>query len=155
MLSTTGGQLVEQAAKKYPDRPAIISCHQSKQLTFSELLLEVDKFGIGLKKLNVNQGDLLAIWAPNEIEWIVTSLACARLGVTLVQLNHSYKKNELIYSLNKAKAKALVCGRVSARQDYYDIIKSVDSKIFDNGTDIRCDSMPSLRSIIMMDDNRT
>ena len=37
------GQILKQAALKYPDRQSIVSCMENSQLTFAELLDKVNK----------------------------------------------------------------------------------------------------------------
>lgn len=80
----TIGKLLEQAAQKYGDRPAIISKSQNETLTFQEAFVQADKLAAGLKTIGLNVGDRVGIWAPNIIEWYVTHMACARGGYILV-----------------------------------------------------------------------
>lgn len=39
----TVGNLIDEAAEKYPNREAIVSIHQNRRITFSELKHEVSK----------------------------------------------------------------------------------------------------------------
>jgi len=39
----TVGHLIDEAAEKYPDREAIVSVHQNRKITFSDLKHEVVK----------------------------------------------------------------------------------------------------------------
>lgn len=84
LKAITVGQLLEKTAKKYPERPAVISRYQNQVLTFQNLLDEADALAAGLLKLGITRGDRLGIWAPNMVEWYITKMACGRLGVILV-----------------------------------------------------------------------
>ncbi|XP_065174322.1 medium-chain acyl-CoA ligase ACSF2, mitochondrial-like [Atheta coriaria] len=152
----TAGQLLENAAKKYPDRLAVISAYQSKSITFGELLTQADRFAAGLMNIGIAKGDYVAIWAPNSIEWVIVSLGCARGGFVLAQLNHSYKSNELLYSVNKVGIKALVCGCNSVKQNYYSILKQVDDRMFQTKETlpkVKSAKMESLQFVISLTDN--
>lgn len=80
------GKLLEETARKYGDRPAIISRYQNQSLTFQEVLTKADKLAAGFKALGLDVGDRIGIWAPNIAEWYVTHMACARGGFVLVSL---------------------------------------------------------------------
>lgn len=156
MQGITAGQLLENAAKKYPDRLAVISAYQSKSITFGELLTQADRFAAGLMNIGIAKGDHVAIWAPNSIEWVIVSLGCARGGFVLAQLNHSYKSNELLYSVNKVGIKALVCGCNSVKQNYYSILKQVDDRMFQTKETlpkVKSAKMESLQFVISLTDN--
>ena len=63
----TIGQLLEEVAKNFGDRKAIISVHQDKFLTFSELLDKTDKVAASFKLLNLEKNDRLG-FGP-QIYW--------------------------------------------------------------------------------------
>lgn len=52
----------------------------SRVLTYKQLLQEVCRFANGLKKLGVQQGDVVSIYMPMVPELAIAMLACARLG---------------------------------------------------------------------------
>lgn len=85
----TFGQLLEQVSIDYSQRPAIVSKHQNKQITFKEALYEADRLAAGFYKLGLSKGDPVGILAPNMIEWYITALACARGGFLLVYKQYS------------------------------------------------------------------
>lgn len=78
------GQLLEQISVDYGKRPAIISRHQGKEITFEEVLYEADRLAAGFYKLGFSNGDKVGILSPNLLEWYVVSMACARAGFLLV-----------------------------------------------------------------------
>ena len=77
----TIGQLLQETADKFGERKAVISVHQNKFLTFSELLEKADKLAAAFKILNLEKNDRVGIWAPNLLEWYITMMACARAGL--------------------------------------------------------------------------
>lgn len=84
LKAITIGQLLEQTAQKYPERPALISRYQNKVLTFRDILTQTDALAAGLLKLGIKRGDRLGLWAPNMVEWYISKMACGRLGLVLV-----------------------------------------------------------------------
>lgn len=85
----TIGKLLKQASEIYGKRDAIVSYHQNKRLTFEETLFQADRLAAGLQRLNFQKGDMLAIYAPNLIEWYITNLACARSGLINVNIKEN------------------------------------------------------------------
>jgi fatty-acyl-CoA synthase len=118
---TTGEQLAEAAAR-WPDRPAIVSCHQARRLTWSELLAAADSVAHGLAQLGVRPRERVGIWAMNCYEWIVLHFACARAGAILVNLNPASRVHELSFVLRQSRMKALFLRECDERTDYAAIL---------------------------------
>jgi acyl-CoA synthetase (AMP-forming)/AMP-acid ligase II len=51
------------------------------------MLYRADSFATGLLRLGYKKGDRFGIWMPNYEEWTIATMAAARLGVILVNLN--------------------------------------------------------------------
>ncbi|UUO05755.1 acetate--CoA ligase [Blastopirellula sp. J2-11] len=65
------------------DKPAIIwegEPGDTRTLTYAELHSEVCRFANGLKKLGIQQGDVVSIYMPMTPELAIAMLACARIG---------------------------------------------------------------------------
>tara|TARA_R110002049_G_scaffold27321_2_gene94209 strand:- start:400572 stop:402530 length:1959 start_codon:yes stop_codon:yes gene_type:complete len=52
----------------------------TRTLTYSQLLTEVNKCAAGLQQLGVGQGDVVSIYLPMTPELAIAMLACARIG---------------------------------------------------------------------------
>lgn len=78
------GQLLQDTAEKHGETLGLISCHQNKRLTFTQLYEESNRFAAGLRRIGLNYGDRVAIWAPNCVEWYISFMACARAGLITV-----------------------------------------------------------------------
>ena len=90
----TIGRLLAEAANKFGQRKAIISVHQNKFLTFSDLLQKADKLAASLKILNLEKNDRLGIWAPNLLEWYITMMGCARAGLIAVSQKTTFARSK-------------------------------------------------------------
>lgn len=147
----TIGLLLEQSVLKYNDREALISRHQNKRLTFQQILKQSDTLAAGLSKIGLQKGDRLGLWAPNIIEWHITKMACARLGLVMVALNPAYQAPEMEYCVNKVAIKAVVCAHKHKTQNYYELLeriapelpKSEPGKLFS-------EKVPSLKSVVVI-----
>ncbi len=124
----TIGDALYQAAHHWPDAPALISCHQNKKLTFSQLLDQSQDFAIGLLALGLQPGDRVGIWAANCVEWTITQFATSLAGLVLVNINPDYRPRELDYALNKVGCKALVLARKSKHADYVEMLEALDAE---------------------------
>jgi fatty-acyl-CoA synthase len=123
LLETTIDGMLRQTAGRIPHREAIVSRHQNVRLTFSELNGRVEETARGLAGLGLTVGDRVGIWSTNCIEWILVQLACARLGLVLVNVNPAYRSRDLAFILRKSRMTALCIGPKDARGgDYRQIL---------------------------------
>lgn len=73
----------EHLLRRRDDALAVIARSQTRdeqRLTFAELAEQVGRAAEGLRRLGVSQGDVVAAYAPNIPETVVTFLACASIG---------------------------------------------------------------------------
>ncbi|KAI8042070.1 hypothetical protein M5D96_003370 [Drosophila gunungcola] len=101
LVYRTIGQELELSVAKYGDVEAIVSCHERKRYTFKELLREADALAAGFRKLGLQRGDAIGLWAPNFMHWYLGMMGAARAGLTSVGLNPAYQGPEMAYCLNK------------------------------------------------------
>src|SRR5262245_59159396 len=114
---------VRQTAGRIPQHQAIVSRHQNVRLTFAELDDRVEETARGLAGLGLTVGDRIGSWSTNCIEWILVQLACARLGLVLVNVNPAYRSRDLAFILHKSRMKAVCIGHKDAHgADYRQIL---------------------------------
>ena len=63
LISITFGDLLEDVARRYPDRLAIKYIDRPYQRTWKEFDEEVTRIAKGFLKMGINKGDHVAIWA--------------------------------------------------------------------------------------------
>jgi fatty-acyl-CoA synthase len=137
LLEKTIGRALADTAANFPDREALVACHQNVRFTWSELDREATRVARGLAGLGLVPGDRAGIWASNCIEWILMQYAAARAGVVLVNVNPAYRSHELRYVLQKSRIRALFLRERDARADYRAILADSGS---DSGSESRNDS---------------
>jgi fatty-acyl-CoA synthase len=118
----TLSEALARTAARFPDRDALVVCHQEVRLTWTELDREATRVARGLAGLGLVPGDRAGIWASNCVEWILMQYAAARAGLVLVNVNPAYRSHELRYVLQKSRIRALVLREHDARANYRAIL---------------------------------
>eukprot|EP00939_MAST-03C_sp_MAST-3C-sp1_P004657 g4657.t1 len=92
---------------QYGEKIACVDGITQEQRTFADL----DKFtaaaAANLRDMGISKGDVVGIFSPNHVDFIVATLATARLGATLSMVNPLYTEYELARQMKGAGAKAL------------------------------------------------
>ena len=106
----TVGDLLRQAAARWPDRTALIEGRaggsSGRRWTHAELLAECERLACALLT-RFQPGERIAIWAPNAPEWVLIEYAAALAGLTLVTVNPGYVARELEFVLRQSNAAGL------------------------------------------------
>jgi acyl-CoA synthetase (AMP-forming)/AMP-acid ligase II len=107
MLETTVGKLFDKAVRQHPHKIAVKD--QQRSITYAELEKEVNGFANALIKLGIRQGQRVALWLYNSIEYIVADFAIAKIGGVRVPLNQYLSAHEVQYRLADSGANAIIC----------------------------------------------
>jgi fatty-acyl-CoA synthase len=153
LLEVTVGELLAKATAASPDHEALVSCHQDFRLTYKELDQASDRFAKGLLQLGLVPGDRIGIWSPNNVEWIVTMYAAAKLGLVLVNVNPAYRPFELEYALNKVGCKALVMANRFKTSNYPEMLCQLapEASSCEPGR-LKAAKLPALEILILVGD---
>jgi len=96
-------------AREFGDRPAFVDGLSGRTLSFGALLDQVRALAAGLSLSHrVGKGDVVAIWAPNVLEYPVVFHAVVSLGAILTTINPAYTTPEVSFQLRDANVKLLV-----------------------------------------------
>lgn len=82
------------------------------ELTYAEFNSKVDEFASKLRELGMKEGDRIAIYASNSIEWIIAYFGIIRAGCAVVPLSPLFKEYELEFHLKDSGAKGIVVDEV-------------------------------------------
>ena len=80
-------------------------------LSYKKLLELVKIFSFSLRELGLKKGDSVGICLPNCIEWVISDLACLKIGMITVPIPKSIPKNSLSYIIKDSKIKAVICNK--------------------------------------------
>jgi fatty-acyl-CoA synthase len=151
LILQTIGDAFDQAVEQWGDKQAVVVRHQDIRWSYRELGEAVDAFAAGLLALDLQPGDRVGIWSPNNIEWLITQFATAKAGLILVNINPAYRKAELSYTLTKVACKVLILASEFKSSDYIGMLNDIAPGIekSDNGP-LNLPELPDLRSLIVI-----
>ena len=107
----------------------------TRTITYSQLLDEVQKFSNVLKSLGVNKGDRVNIYLPMIPEAAVAMLACARIGAAHSVVFGGFSSQALADRINDAEAKVLITADGGYRRgDVFALKPAADEAIVNTPT---------------------
>jgi len=117
----------------------------TRELTYSDLAAEVNRFANGLKSLGLEKGDRVAIYMGMVPELPIAMLACARLGLVHSIVFGGFSTDALASRIRDAEARLVITQDGSWRAG-----KVVELK---QNTDVSVAQTPSIEHVIVV--NRT
>jgi long-chain acyl-CoA synthetase len=105
----TIGALFREAAEKFPDTKLLNFKRNDRwqSISGSEMLSRIVSCASGLRKLEIENGDRVAILAPNSPEWTITDGACQMLGIIDVPIYTTLAPASVEYILRDSGARVL------------------------------------------------
>lgn len=115
-IDRTIDEILVEAVSRFPNKLAVVTYRADREVstrwTFAELGASVSRVAGGLCSLGVGHGDVVALQLPNWTEFVVTALACARIGAVVNPLMPIFRERELSFMLAFSEAKVLVVPKV-------------------------------------------
>ena len=150
-LRTTIGDLLDFQSERFGDREALVHVDAGTRFTYREFKRECDRVAMGLMALGIEKGHHVGIWVTNYSEWVVAQFATAKIGAVLVNVNPSYRTNELEYVLRQSEANALILIGQFRTSDYVDMANEVIPELKDSKLgELHCSKLPNLRNVIFI-----
>ncbi|MBO9649783.1 MAG: cyclohexanecarboxylate-CoA ligase [Variovorax sp.] len=95
-----------------PDKVALTALRveegDTTRFTYRELARMADRIAVGLARLGVRRGDVVACQLPNWWQFTLTYLACARIGAVMNPIMHIFRERELSFMLKHGAAKVMI-----------------------------------------------
>ncbi|MGC8779311.1 MAG: long-chain-fatty-acid--CoA ligase [Anaerolineae bacterium] len=108
-------QTLADSARKYPDRPAtklvmryLGPFAMGGELTYAQLLDQVNRCAAALHALGVRKGDRVALMVPNLPQFVISFYAAARLGAIIVNTNPTYTGREMAQQFADSGAETVI-----------------------------------------------
>src|SRR4030081_2619808 len=121
-LDKTVDQLLNESIARTPDKIAIIADRadreQALRLTYRELGNLVDRAASSLSQLGVGPRDVVTVQLPNWWEFVVTAVACSKIGAVFNPVMPILRERELLYVLNFCESKVFIVPKVYRGFDY-------------------------------------
>jgi fatty-acyl-CoA synthase len=150
-ITLTVGGLLDDIARRYPTRDALIYPERNLRYTWSQFNERCRLVAKGLLAIGIRKGDNVAIWAYNVPEWVTLQFATAKIGAILVTVNTSYKSAELEYILGQSDATTLFMVRSFKDTDY---VATVNEVVPDLATatpgSLKTAKLPHLKNVVFI-----
>lgn len=151
LLGITIGDMFDGIANQYSENEALIVHHQGIRWTYKELKEQVDTCAKGLLAIGLRKGDRIGIWAPNRYEWTLTQFATAKIGSILVNINPSYRLNELKYALNQSGCRMIVIADQFKTSHYTEMLYQLAPELSEcKPGELDSNTLPELRTVIRL-----
>jgi len=155
LLGLTIGDMFDQTAARYPDRPALIARQQNVRWSYRQLQEQVNACAKGLMRLGLKKGERIGIWSPNRAEWCVTQFATSKLGLILVNINPAYRLHELEYALNQSGCTALVIAARFKSSNYTEMVATLAPELKDcEPGALKAAKLPALTTVIRLGEDK-
>jgi fatty-acyl-CoA synthase len=150
----TVGEIVKEAARKFPDTEAYVYPELGIRKTYKEFDEETDELAKAFIGMGIQKGEHVAIWSDNKREWLLSQFATGKMGAVLVTVNTNYQEKELEYLLQQSDATTLILCESFKGTSYLDIVRAVCPEITtaEKGN-IRSVKLPYFKRVIVMSEN--
>jgi fatty-acyl-CoA synthase len=139
----------QDIARRFRDHEAVVAVDQSRRLTYGQLAQEVDILARSLMALGYDKGERIGIWSTNNLEWVLIQMACARIGVILVNINPAYRLPELAYALRQSELQCLFTIPAFRSSDYLAMLAELLPELKQPaGTGLGNTGLPHLHRVI-------
>ncbi|MGY9075265.1 MAG: AMP-binding protein [Acidimicrobiales bacterium] len=98
-----------------------------------------DRAQAGLASLGVHEGDRVAVWLPNGVEYLALLWAAARLGIVIVSINTRFRSTEVADIVGRSGSRFLVLDPGFLGIDFESILRSIQP-----------DDLPRLEGLITL-----
>jgi fatty-acyl-CoA synthase len=144
---TTIGALIDDVARQYADRPALIAADRS--VSFAALGHLANRAAIGLARLGVSKGTRVGILMPNRAEWLACAFGAFKLGAIVVPLNTLHRRAELEYTLRHADVTVLITVSHFLSHAYVDLLREICPGLDGAERPLALPQLPALREVVV------
>ncbi len=104
--------VIDEIAKAEPDRPALLWCNdkgEEKRFSYGDLKKYSDKAANMFIKKGIKKGDMVMLILKRHYQFWFSILALHKIGAVTIPAAIQLKPHDLIYRINSASVKAIVC----------------------------------------------
>jgi amino acid adenylation domain-containing protein len=105
---------LQQSAQRFPQKIALVC--EGKRLSYAALDAMSNRLAHGLCENGIKRGDRVALFLPNSIALAAGIFAVLKAGAVFVPINHTTKRDKLLYVLNNCRASAFLTDESGAAQ---------------------------------------
>ena len=99
-------EILKKAAREHPEKNALI--FYDKQISYKELDLLSDRFASALISLDVRKGDRVAVFLPNNPQFIIAYYGILKAGAVVTAISPLYREREVEHQLRDSEAETIL-----------------------------------------------
>jgi acyl-coenzyme A synthetase/AMP-(fatty) acid ligase len=137
--------------ESYADREFLVLGDQ--RLSYADVDRRSAELAKGLLALGLGKGAKVGVLMPNDPEWVVAFMACARIGALTVTLSTFYQAPEIGWALRHNDIQILLVASRFLKADYIERLERGVPGLADSaGTELYLPDHPYLRNIVVWGD---
>ena len=149
-VSRTLGDLVDELVARRPTGEAIV--FRDELLDYAALKTRVDAFARSLLAVGVQHGDRVALLVTNRPEWMICTLAAAKMGAIVAAISTFSTPRELAWSLKHCGAVAMIMLEAFRGRRFLDALRVLCPELGDAQPGaLKSSRLPSLRTVVAVD----
>jgi fatty-acyl-CoA synthase len=125
----TLARTIAARASEHPERALVVA--GGRTLTYAQVDSQASAMAAALSELGIGVGDRIGVVMPNWAEWVVALFASAKLGATVVPLNHRLNYHELKYQLRHADVSVVFAAEEYGGVDYLQMFENLIAELPD------------------------
>jgi cyclohexanecarboxylate-CoA ligase len=142
-VDQTMDHFLARSLQQHPEKTAVVGYRVDREgsarWSYAELASRVNQAAAALHGMGVRHGDVVSVQLPNWREFVVTVLACGRIGAVVNPLMHIFRERELGYMLGFAQSRLLIVPRSYRGFDFETMARNLKAEL------------PGLRQVIVVD----
>jgi HIP---CoA ligase len=138
-------EMVLSAADRFGDAEAVVD--GPLRITFAQLVERIRRAAGAFAGLGIDEGDRVAIWAPNSAEWIIAAFGLLTAGGVLVPVNTRFKAAEAGDIISRSGVKAVLVQKGFLGYDYSDYTAPAGAPVIDLKSDFLASGSPFERAV--------
>ncbi len=109
-----------------------------RRFSYREMAQMADRIAVGLARLGVGPGDVVACQLPNWWQFTLVYLACSRIGAVMNPLMHIFRERELSFMLRHGEARVMIAPKTFRGFDFESMLAALQP------------SLPDLRHLVVV-----
>jgi acyl-CoA synthetase (AMP-forming)/AMP-acid ligase II len=105
-VTVTG--LIDSVIAQHPGRIALVDALSGRAVTYEELGAAIERVAAGFAASGLLPGAIVAIVAPNSVDWPIAALGVMRAGGVLTGANPAYVTDELAHQFRDSGARVVI-----------------------------------------------
>ncbi|HWL11681.1 MAG TPA: AMP-binding protein [Ureibacillus sp.] len=155
LVYQTLGELLEEKAKQYPEREALVYTDRNLRLTYDEFNKHSDAVAKALMSIGLQKGHHFSVWTTNVPEWPGLQFGSGKMGAPLVTVNTNYRTSELEFLLKQSDSRAIILIDQYRAHSFIDTVYELCPELKDcEPGNLQSARLPLLKTVVVISDKK-